>query len=102
MTSDAQWKLIEPLLPPTRPGRRREKHSRRAVVDAILYVLRTGCAWRQLPVNIPPWATVYWYFARWEQAKVTARVPGPEPAGLPASLGFEFQHLQGGQTAAGF
>jgi transposase len=73
-TSDAQWELIEPLLPPTRPGGRREKHPRRAVVDAILYVVRTGCAWRQLPVDFPPWATVYWYFARWEQVKVTEQI----------------------------
>jgi transposase len=73
-TSDAQWELIEPLLPATRPGGRREKHPRRAVVDAILYVVRTGCAWRQLPADFPPWATVYWYFARWEQAHVTEQI----------------------------
>jgi transposase len=43
-TSDEQWKLIEPLLPPVNRGGRPEKHSRRAIVDAILYVVRTGCA----------------------------------------------------------
>jgi transposase len=36
-------------------------------VDAILYVVRTGCAWRQLPADFPPWQTVYWYFNCWEQ-----------------------------------
>ena len=36
--------------------------TRRAVVDAILYVIRTGCSWRQLPGDFPPWQTVYWYF----------------------------------------
>lgn len=40
-------------------------------MDGILYVLRTGCAWRYLPADFPPWQTVYWYFRRWEQAKVT-------------------------------
>jgi transposase len=40
-------------------------------VDGILYVLRTGCAWRYLPADFPPWQTVYWYFKQWEQAKVT-------------------------------
>ena len=50
------------------------KHPRRAVVDAILYVVRTGCAWRQLPADFPPWQTVYWYFVRWEQAKATEKI----------------------------
>jgi transposase len=44
------------------------------VVDAILYVVRTGCAWRQLPADFPPWQTVYWYFNQWEQAKVTEKI----------------------------
>ncbi len=73
-TSDEQWALIEPLLPPVNRGGRPEKHPRRAVVDAILYVVRTGCAWRQLPVDFPPWQTVYWYFVRWEQAKATEKI----------------------------
>ncbi len=63
-TSDEQWALIEPLLPPANTGGRSEKHPRRAVVDAILYVVRTGCSWRQLPTDFPPWQTVYWYFVR--------------------------------------
>src|SRR3954462_2983121 len=73
-TSDEQWALIEPLLPEARTGGRPEKHPRRVVVDAILYVVRTGCAWRQLPVDFPPWQTVYWYFNQWEQAKVTKTI----------------------------
>jgi transposase len=55
-------------------GGRPEKHPRRAVVDAILYVVRTGCSWRQLPADFPPWQTVYWYFVGWEQAKVTEKI----------------------------
>jgi transposase len=73
-TSDEQWVLIEPLLPEVKTGGRPEKHPRRAVVDAILYVVRTGCSWRQLPADFPPWQTVYWYFVRWEQAKVTEQI----------------------------
>jgi transposase len=73
-TSDEQWALIEPLLPEVKTGGRPEKHPRRAVVDAILYVVRTGCSWRQLPADFPPWQTVYWYFVRWEQAKVTEQI----------------------------
>jgi len=48
--------------------------TRRAVVDAILYVIRTGCSWRQLPGDFPPWQTVYWYFNQWEQAKTTDKI----------------------------
>jgi transposase len=73
-TSDEQWAIIEPLLPPMRTGGRPEKHSRRAIVDAILYVVRAGCSWRQLPADFPPWQTVYWYFNQWEQAKVTEEI----------------------------
>jgi transposase len=63
-TSDEQWALIEPLLPEVKTGGRPEKHPRRAVLDAVLYVVRTGCSWRQLPADFPPWQTVYWYFVR--------------------------------------
>jgi transposase len=73
-TSDEQWAIIEPLLPPVRTGGRPEKHSRRAIVDAILYVVRAGCAWRALPADFPPWQTVYWYFNQWEQARVTEKI----------------------------
>jgi len=73
-TSDEQWAVIEPLLPPVRTGGRPEKHPRRAVVDAILYVVRAGCSWRQLPADFPPWHTVYWYFNQWEQAGATEKI----------------------------
>ena len=67
--TDAQWRLVEPLLPPegsvTGLPCRPLTHSRRRIVDAILYVARTGCAWRQLPHDFPSWKTVYWYFTRW-------------------------------------
>jgi transposase len=63
--TDAQWSLIEPILPPPNLNGRHEKHPRREIVNAIFYVLRTGCAWRQLPHDLPPWQTVYWHFRRW-------------------------------------
>jgi transposase len=72
--TDAEWELVEPLLPRPGEGGRPEKHPRRQVVDAILYVVRTGCSWRQLPTDFPPWQTVYWYFARWEEQRVTLRM----------------------------
>ncbi|CAO5229575.1 IS5 family transposase [Frankia sp. AgKG'84/4] len=72
--TDAQWALIEPLLPPAASIGRREKHDRRDLVDAIGYVVRNGCAWRALPSDYPPWQTVYYYFARWHDQGVTERV----------------------------
>lgn len=72
--TDGEWALVEPLLPPAGSGGRPEKHPRRDIVDAVLYVVRTGCSWRQLPADFPPWQTVYWYFVRWEQQRVTLRM----------------------------
>ncbi|TDC14093.1 transposase [Actinomadura bangladeshensis] len=50
--TDDEWALVEPLLPPVGSGGRPEKHPRRDIVDAVLYVVRTGCSWRQLPAGI--------------------------------------------------
>ena len=72
--TDAQWELIEPLVPAPRTGGRPAVHSRRRIVDAIPYVNRTGCAWRQLPHDFPPWATVYWYLKSWHEAGVIDRL----------------------------
>src|SRR6185437_14727638 len=72
--TDAQWELIEPFVPAPRSGGRPAVHSRRRVVDAILYLNRTGCAWRQLPHDFPPWATVFWYHKRWREDGVVDRL----------------------------
>jgi transposase len=66
--TDAQWRLLSPLLPaprsgPGRPGR--PATCRRALVNAILYVLWTGCPWRALPDGYPHWRTVHHHFACW-------------------------------------
>lgn len=71
--TDEQWELIAPMVA-VRPGGRPPVHARRRIVDAILYVNRTGCSWRQLPHDFPPWDTVYWYFKRWNQQGVTDRI----------------------------
>jgi transposase len=62
------------MLPLIKSPGRIPKHPRRAIVDAILYVVRSGCSWRQLPVDFPPWQTVYWQFQQWEQRQVTDRI----------------------------
>jgi putative transposase len=63
--SDAQWALVSPVIPPAKFGGRPRTTDIRAVFDAILYLLRTGCQWRQLPADFPPWSTVHGYFRRW-------------------------------------
>ncbi len=64
--SDAQWALIEPYIPAARPGGRPRRVNIRRVVDAIFYLLRSGCQWRMLPNDFPAWGTVWWYFRRWQ------------------------------------
>ena len=65
--TDEQWALIEPHLPPAPPGGRPRKTDLRDVLDAILYILRTGCQWRYLPGDLPPKSTVWRYFDRWRR-----------------------------------
>ena len=65
--SDAQWAILEPLVPAPKPGGRPAIHARREIVNAMLYVLRGGIAWRLLPHEFPPWQTVYDYFRQWRR-----------------------------------
>jgi transposase len=73
-TTDAQWALIDRLLPEPAwlagVGGRPEVHCRREIVDAIFYVVDNGNKWRALPADFPPWSTVYNYLAAWEKAGV--------------------------------
>src|SRR5215210_2403086 len=63
--SDAEWSYIEPHLPtPKAPGRPRV-HTLREILDAIFYIVRSGCPWRLLPHDFPPWKTVHHYFRTW-------------------------------------
>ncbi|MDQ3655631.1 MAG: IS5 family transposase [Chloroflexota bacterium] len=63
--TDEQWALLEPLLPTAKPGGWPRSVDLREVVNGLLYVLRTGCPWRSLPHDLPPWSTVRTYFRRW-------------------------------------
>ena len=75
--SDAEWALIEPLIPRPKSGGYnggRPPVPRREVVNAISYVVRTGCAWRHLPRDFPAWQTVYGCFSAWNRDGTLARL----------------------------
>jgi putative transposase len=77
-TTDAEWVLLEPLLPApaceTAAGGRPEKHHRRAIMDALRYITDNGIKWRALPTDFPPWQTVHGFFTRWSKAGVFERI----------------------------
>jgi putative transposase len=63
--TDAQWQLVEPLIPPAKPGGRDRETDMREVVNAIQYRVRNGCGWRNLPHDFPPHGTVWFYYWTW-------------------------------------
>jgi transposase len=63
--SDEEWCLIEPLIPPAKRGGNKRHVNVREVVNALMYILSTGCQWRALPKDLPPRSTVYGYFDLW-------------------------------------
>jgi putative transposase len=71
---DEEWQLLEPLIPAAKTGGRPAQYSRREIVNGIAYVLGSGCSWRMLPHDLPPWDTVFGYFTRWRKAGVWERV----------------------------
>ena len=92
--TNAQWRLIRPLVPPAKPGGRPRKYDMREVVNALLYVNREGCSWRALPHDLPHWRTAYNFFrafdadGTWDRVVAALRVVvrarlgrGPDPSG---------------------
>lgn len=65
--SDAEWKILEPLIPAVAADATNVGYERREIVNGILYVLRSGCPWRLVPHDLPAWGTVYWYFRVWRK-----------------------------------
>ena len=80
--NDTEWQLLEPLLPPPKPGGRPIKYPRREIVNAILYIPRTGAAWRMLPHDLRPYRIVFHYYRTWSgmaSGSVRAAIPNPAP-----------------------
>jgi putative transposase len=65
--TDAEWGCLQPHIPTPRGRGRPRIHTTREILDAIFYVLKSGCPWRLLPKDFPPWETVYWWFGRWRK-----------------------------------
>jgi putative transposase len=78
--TDEEWEILEPLIPSEKLGGRPQEIARREIVNAIFFVLRSGCPWRMIPHDLPHWFTAYHYFRLWKQQGIweqinTARRP---------------------------
>ena len=91
--TDGEWALIEPHMPAAKPLGRPREIELRAVLDAILYIARTGCQWRMLPKDFPPFTTVQGYFYDWrdnglfEAINFALLLQAREAAGREAPIG---------------
>ena len=72
--SNAEWALVEPMIPPARRGGRKRSIDIREVLNAIFYVLWTGCQWKALPKDLPPKSTAHYYFMLWDWDGTLERV----------------------------
>jgi putative transposase len=72
--TDEEWQILAPLLPPAKSGGRPRKYPMREVLNGIQYVLRSGCAWRLMPHDLPHWQTAYQAFRAWRQDGTWRRI----------------------------
>jgi transposase len=72
--TDAEWGLVEPLIPPAKRGGRRREVDVREVLNGLLYVLSTGCQWRAVPKDLPPKSTLFSYFELWNWDGTLGRI----------------------------
>ena len=72
--TDDEWAYVAPLIPPPKPGGGKRRTDIRAVMNAVMYILSTGCQWRYLPKDFPPYSTVHHYFVWWQCDGVLDRI----------------------------
>lgn len=72
--TNAEWALVEPLIPPAKRGGRRREVEVREVLNGLLYVLSTGCQWRAVPKDLPPKSTLFSYFDLWNWDGTLGRI----------------------------
>lgn len=72
--NDKKWAIIEELLPKRRTSGFKRKYSERSLINAIFYVLKTGCQWRYLPKDYPPWQSAHRYFTKLHNENVFEKI----------------------------
>lgn len=72
--TDAEWEILEPLIPALCAEAAHVKYTRREIVNGILYVLRSGCPWRLVPHDLPAWGALYYYFRMWRKEGIWDQV----------------------------
>src|SRR3989339_1394802 len=72
--NDTEWEEIKQYLPGEKSTGRPIEIDRREIIDGIFYINRSGCAWRMLPHDFPPYQTVYHYFRRWQKAGIWEQI----------------------------
>ena len=87
--TEEQWALLEPLVPPVKRGGRPARYTRCDIVNGVLHALRTGCAWRHLPHDLPPWRSVYNYYWVWRHDGTWTRIHDRLRGDLRQALGHE-------------
>lgn len=87
--TDAEWSILEPLIPPAKSGGHPRTQNMREIVNAIFYLVRSGCAWRALPHDFPCWPTVWTYFRNWRLTGVWETMHTTLREAVRTSLGRE-------------
>ncbi len=72
--TDAEWGIVDPLIPPAKRGGNKRTVVVREVVNGLMYILSTGCQWAAIPKDLPPRSTLHDYFDRWEYDGTLARI----------------------------
>ena len=72
--TDGEWRAVEPLVPAVKPGGRPSKYERREILRGIVHQMRTGCSWRSLPDDLPPWKIVHHYYRTWREEGILERI----------------------------
>ena len=93
--TDKQWSIIAPFIPPPKPGGRPRAVEIREVLNAIFYVVKSGCDWRMLPHDFPQWKIVYHYFDAWKKDGTWKRIHDTLRGKLRKKLGKKTQPTAG-------
>ena len=65
--TDFEWEVVKNLIPSPKKGGGKRRADMRQILNACFYLTKTGCQWRMLPREYPPWGTIYWYFSTWKK-----------------------------------